>query len=72
MTILLWDTRRRDVSKDFAGGFGVGMYRGGAPTRAWVTARGTRSSDGSIAATADRRHCSTLTWPPRLAGWGIK
>ena len=28
MKILLWDTRRRDVSKDFAGGFGVGMYRG--------------------------------------------
>jgi anaerobic magnesium-protoporphyrin IX monomethyl ester cyclase len=28
MNILLWDTRRRDVSKDFAGGFGVGMYRG--------------------------------------------
>jgi len=36
MNVLLWDTRRRDVSKDFAGGFGVGMYRGGAPTRAWV------------------------------------
>lgn len=28
MNILLWDTRRYDVSKDFAGGFGVGMYRG--------------------------------------------
>jgi radical SAM superfamily enzyme YgiQ (UPF0313 family) len=28
MNILLWDTRQRDVSKDFAGGFGVGMYRG--------------------------------------------
>jgi anaerobic magnesium-protoporphyrin IX monomethyl ester cyclase len=28
MHILLWDTRQRDVSKDFAGGFGVGQYRG--------------------------------------------
>ncbi len=28
MNILLWDTRQLDVSKDFAGGFGVGMYRG--------------------------------------------
>jgi radical SAM superfamily enzyme YgiQ (UPF0313 family) len=28
MNILLWDTRQHDVSKDFAGGFGVGMYRG--------------------------------------------
>ena len=33
MNILLWDTRRRDVSKDFAGGFGVGMYRGQAGIR---------------------------------------
>jgi radical SAM superfamily enzyme YgiQ (UPF0313 family) len=24
---MLWDTRRNDISKDFAGGFGVGMYR---------------------------------------------
>ena len=28
MNIVLWDTRQLDVSKDFAGGFGVGMYRG--------------------------------------------
>jgi anaerobic magnesium-protoporphyrin IX monomethyl ester cyclase len=28
MNVLLWDTRQRDVSKDFAGGFGVGMYHG--------------------------------------------
>lgn len=26
MRIVLWDTRRRGVSKDFAGGFGVGRY----------------------------------------------
>jgi radical SAM superfamily enzyme YgiQ (UPF0313 family) len=37
MNILLWDTRRRDVSKDFAGGFGVGMYRGqGGPRDAII------------------------------------
>jgi radical SAM superfamily enzyme YgiQ (UPF0313 family) len=28
MHIVLWDTRQRDVSKDFAGGFGVGQYPG--------------------------------------------
>lgn len=28
MRVILWDTRRRDVSKDFAGGYGVGQYRG--------------------------------------------
>jgi radical SAM superfamily enzyme YgiQ (UPF0313 family) len=33
MNILLWDTRQRDVSKDFAGGFGVGAYRGGRHVR---------------------------------------
>jgi radical SAM superfamily enzyme YgiQ (UPF0313 family) len=31
MQVVLWDTRKLDVSKDFAGGFGVGQYpdRGG-------------------------------------------
>lgn len=28
MHIVLWDTRRLDVAKDFAGGFGVGQYHG--------------------------------------------
>ena len=28
MKIVLWDTRRRDASKDFAGGYGVGQYSG--------------------------------------------
>lgn len=28
MSVVLWDTRKRDVSKDFAGGFGVGQYHG--------------------------------------------
>src|SRR5208283_870380 len=37
MNILLWDTRQLDVAKDFAGGFGVGMYRGqGGPRDAIV------------------------------------
>ncbi len=37
MNILLWDTRQHDVSKDFAGGFGVGMYRGlGGPRDAII------------------------------------
>jgi radical SAM superfamily enzyme YgiQ (UPF0313 family) len=33
MHICLWDTRRRFVSKDFAGGFGVGMFPGGRNIR---------------------------------------
>lgn len=28
MHVVLWDTRKLDVSKDFAGGFGVGQYHG--------------------------------------------
>ena len=28
MHIVLWDTRKSDVSKDFAGGFGIGQYVG--------------------------------------------
>jgi radical SAM superfamily enzyme YgiQ (UPF0313 family) len=28
MHVVLWDTRRSDVSKDFAGGYGVGQYHG--------------------------------------------
>ena len=28
MHVVLWDTRNSDVSKDFAGGFGVGLYPG--------------------------------------------
>lgn len=33
MRIVLWDTRQLDVSKDFAGGFGVGQYPGGGGIR---------------------------------------
>jgi anaerobic magnesium-protoporphyrin IX monomethyl ester cyclase len=28
MRIVLWDTRKRDVTKDFSGGFGMGLYHG--------------------------------------------
>jgi len=28
MHIVLWDTRKHDVAKDFAGGFGIGQYHG--------------------------------------------
>ena len=28
MRVVLWDTRKLDVAKDFAGGFGVGQYSG--------------------------------------------
>ncbi len=29
MRVVLWDTRKFDVSKDFAGGYGVGQFPGG-------------------------------------------
>src|SRR5262245_16982814 len=28
MHIVLWDTRKLDAAKDFAGGYGVGQYQG--------------------------------------------
>jgi anaerobic magnesium-protoporphyrin IX monomethyl ester cyclase len=39
MHIILWDTRKSDVSKDFAGGFGVGQYPGHSGWRGWVIRR---------------------------------
>ena len=65
MNILLWDTRQLDVSKDFAGGFGVGMYRGH-----WA-GRGMPSSAGSTAATAGRRPCCLPIWRQSSPDWGI-
>lgn len=39
MHVVLWDTRKCDVSKDFAGGFGVGQYSGHDGWRGWVIRR---------------------------------
>lgn len=39
MRIVLWDTRRLDVAKDFAGGFGVGHYPGRGGLGGWVIRR---------------------------------
>lgn len=36
MRVVLWDTRQLDVSKDFAGGFGVGQYPGGGGLRGQI------------------------------------
>jgi len=33
MNVVLWDTRKLDVSKDFAGGFGIGQYPAGGEFR---------------------------------------
>ena len=33
MNIVLWDTRKNDVQKDFAGGMGVGMHPGAGGPR---------------------------------------
>lgn len=39
MRVLLWDTRRNDVQKDFAGGMGVGMHPGTGGTRGKIVQR---------------------------------
>jgi len=36
MHVVLWDTRKCDVSKDFAGGFGVGQHPGHGGWRGWI------------------------------------
>lgn len=46
MRVVLWDTRKRDASKDFAGGYGVGQYPGGRTVRSkfirWLFKRDRR------------------------------
>lgn len=39
MQVILWDTRKLDVSKDFAGGYGVGQYHGLGGPRGWLIRR---------------------------------
>jgi anaerobic magnesium-protoporphyrin IX monomethyl ester cyclase len=39
MHVVLWNTNKCDVSKDFAGGFGVGNYPGHGGWRGWVIRR---------------------------------
>ena len=39
MHIVLWDTRSNDVSKDFAGGMGIGQFPGGKSLRAKIVRR---------------------------------
>lgn len=36
MQVILWDTRKLDASKDFAGGYGVGQYHGHGGPRGWL------------------------------------
>src|SRR3972149_4375002 len=39
MHVILWDTRKRDASKDFAAGFGVGQYPGYGGLRGGILRR---------------------------------
>lgn len=39
MQVILWDTRKLDASKDFAGGYGVGQYHGLGGPRGWLIRR---------------------------------
>lgn len=39
MNVVLWNTNQLNVSKDFAGGYGIGMYRGGHGSRSQMVRR---------------------------------
>jgi radical SAM superfamily enzyme YgiQ (UPF0313 family) len=39
MHVVLWDTRKAEITKDFAGGLGVGMYHGGGGLRGRLVRR---------------------------------
>ena len=64
MRVILWDTRKLDVAKDFAGGFGVGQYPGAAACRALSC--GTFTS-----ATIDPWRWCMRIWPRSFATWDI-
>src|SRR3990170_7200887 len=49
MHVCLWDTRQRFVSKDFAGGFGVGMFPGGRNLRQRLVRWGYRCDHRPVA-----------------------
>jgi radical SAM superfamily enzyme YgiQ (UPF0313 family) len=49
MHVCLWDTRHRIVSKDFAGGFGVGMFPGGRNLRQRLVRWGYRRDRRPVA-----------------------
>jgi radical SAM superfamily enzyme YgiQ (UPF0313 family) len=51
MHICLWDTRERFVSKDFAGGFGVGMFAGGKTLKQRLVRWGYRRDFRPVALT---------------------
>ena len=42
MRVVLWDTKKNSVQKDYAGGMGTGLYRGRGGLRDWVISRGYR------------------------------
>ena len=65
MHIVLWDTRRGDVTKDFAGGFGVGQFPRGA---AWPA----RSFAMHSPATAGRWHWPMPIWRQFFANWATR
>ena len=49
MHVVLWDTRKLDVSKDFAGGFGVGQYHGKGGVLGWIVRRYYRRDHRPVA-----------------------
>jgi radical SAM superfamily enzyme YgiQ (UPF0313 family) len=49
MHIILCDTRKLDVSKDFAGGMGVGLFPAGGGLRGWIIRHGYRRDRRPVA-----------------------
>jgi radical SAM superfamily enzyme YgiQ (UPF0313 family) len=51
MHVCLWDTRNRSISKDFAGGFGVGVFLGGENLRQRLVRWGYRRDHRPVSLT---------------------
>ena len=49
MHVVLWDTQKNDVQKDYAGGMGTGLFRGGGRFGDWLISRGYRRDRRPVA-----------------------
>ena len=49
MHVVLWDTQKNDVQKDYAGGMGTGVFRGSGRFGDWLISRGYRRDRRPVA-----------------------
>jgi radical SAM superfamily enzyme YgiQ (UPF0313 family) len=49
MHVVLWDTQKNDVQKDYAGGMGTGIFRGSGRFGDWLISRGYRRDRRPVA-----------------------